>query len=120
MMGQRRKDRELFWHGVLQRQTDSGLNVAAFCRQESISAASFYAWRRKLKERDAPGAREAPGENSGWNFGGQLLPVRIESASSSGSVRVLLPQGVSIDAPSSIDRGALVDLLGALREAQLC
>jgi hypothetical protein len=35
-------------------------------------------------------------------------------------VRILLPQGASIDAPGGIDRRALVDLLGALREAQLC
>jgi transposase-like protein len=119
-MAQRRKDRELFWRGVLQRQTDSGLNVASFCRQESISTPSFYAWRRKLRERDARALRIDPQGDAPANLGAQLLPVRIESGASPGPVRILLPQGASVDVPSSIDRSALVDLLGALREAHLC
>ena len=119
-MGQRRKDRELFWRGVLQRQSESGLNVASFCRQESISAPSFYDWRRKLRDRDAGALgidRQSDGEA---NLGVQLLPVEIESGRSPGPVRILLPQGASIDVPGNIDRRTLVDVLGALRETQLC
>lgn len=119
-MGQRRKDRELFWRGVLQRQVESGLNVASFCRQESISAPSFYDWRRKLKERDAGAQPIAAQVEEKATLGAQLLPVRIEGGASAAPVRILLPQGASIEAPGSIDRRALVDLLGALREAQLC
>ena len=109
MMGRRRKDRELFWRGVLQRQTESGLSVASFCRQETISAPSFYAWRRKLRERDAVALRSDAQVDEKAEFGGQLFPVRI-----------FLPQGTSIDAPGNMDRRALVELLAALREAQLC
>ena len=119
-MVQRRKDRELFWRGVLHRQSESGLNVASFCRQESISAPSFYDWRRKLRERDGGSLRIDPQVDVEANLGAQLLPVRIEAGASSGPVRIFLPQGTSIDAPASIDRRALVELLGALREAQLC
>jgi transposase-like protein len=120
MMGPGRKDRELFWRGVLQRQTESGLTVASFCRQESISAPSFYAWRRKLKERDARALEIDPRVDEEANVGAQLLPVRIETGASPAPVRILLPQGASIEAPGSIDRRALVELLGAIREAQLC
>lgn len=115
-----RRDREGFWRGILQRQAESGLNVASFCRQESISAPSFYAWRRKFQERDggAPPidrqfAKDTP-------LGGQLLPVRLEAGSSPAPVRILLPQGASIEAPGDIDRRVLVELLLALREAQGC
>lgn len=119
-MGQGRKERELHWRGVLERQSESGLTVAGFCRQESVSAASFYAWRRKLKEPNSRALGRAPRVDDEADLGRQLLPVRIESGGSPCVVRILLPQGASIDAPCSIDRGALVELLGALREAQLC
>lgn len=118
MMRERSIDRELYWRGVLQRQRESGLNVASYCRQESLSAASFYAWRRKLQERDVATGRAGLAGNGPTNL--QLVPVQIESKPPSDPVRILLPQGVSIDAPSGIDRNVLADLLGALRAAQLC
>lgn len=118
-MGQRRKDRELFWRGVLQRQAESGLSVAGFCRQESISAPSFYAWRRKLRERDAT-ANQEHDDTSPAVSARQLLPVRIESSASSLPVRILLPQGVSIETTGSMDGGVLADLLRVLREAAVC
>lgn len=117
-MGQQRKDRELHWRGVIGRQAESDLSVADFCRQESISAPSFYSWRRKLKERDAEPCRKIPRADA--DSGPQLLPVRIESLEPPGSVRVLLPRGVAIDAPSSIDHSMLADLLRALRESHVC
>lgn len=118
-MGTWRKDRELHWREVLRRQAESGLSVAEFCRQESISGPSFYSWRRKLKGRDA---RPQPGSQrvDSQSVAGQLLPVRIESVSPPESVRILLPHGASLDVPSSIAPTALIDLLGALREAHRC
>ena len=120
MMGRRREDRELYWRGVLQQQTESGLSVAEFCRQESVSAPSFYHWRRKFRQRDAEAHAESQRSDVGASAATQLLPVKIESPGGSAAVRVLLPQGVAIDAPHGTDPGALADLLRALREAQLC
>ena len=119
-MGRRRTDREVYWRDVQTRQLESGLNVASFCRQETISAASFYAWRRKLRQRDAGAAQIRTQVQDRADPGVQLVPVRITAETSVGPVRILLPQGTSIDAPGNIDRRALVELLGALREAQLC
>ena len=117
-MGQRRKDREAYWRGVLKRQAESGLNIAEFCRQESVSAPGFYAWRRKLKERDAA---ESPKTGRATTVSSrQLFPVQIEPTAPAVPVRILLPQGVSIEAPDSIDDGALARLLRALREATAC
>lgn len=39
------------WRSILSRYQASGLGVKAFCRQESISAVSFYRWGRILGER---------------------------------------------------------------------
>ena len=118
-MGQVRSDRELFWRGVLERQVDSGLSVARFCRQESISVPSLYAWRRKLREEAAIEENDGRSEMAA-GVGRQLLPVQIEAGASVVPVRILFPQGASIEVPSRIDRRALVELLLALREAQRC
>ena len=118
MMGQPRKDREAYWRGVMQQQAECGLSIAEFCRQESVSAPGFYAWRRKLKERDA--AEGQKHDSATTVSSRQLLPVRIESAAPAVPVRILLPQGISIETPGSIDEGALARLLRGLREAIVC
>ena len=49
------------WRGLLARFAGSGLTARAFCRRESVSAASFYRWRSLLAK--VPGrelARVAP------------------------------------------------------------
>ena len=38
------------WRALLERQTGSGQSIEAFCRAQSVSAASFYRWRRRLSE----------------------------------------------------------------------
>lgn len=51
----RRSERE--WRSLLVRFQTSGLGVAAFCRDEAVSSASFYRWRGILRERhDEAGA----------------------------------------------------------------
>jgi hypothetical protein len=40
--------REPFWRQHHQRQLSSGLSVHAYCARECISAAAFYAWRKRL------------------------------------------------------------------------
>jgi hypothetical protein len=47
-MCQRRQENGLFWEFVLCEHAESGLSVAEFCRQEGVSQASFYQWRKKL------------------------------------------------------------------------
>jgi hypothetical protein len=39
------------WQQRIQRQSVSGLSIAAFCRRERVSARLFYAWRGRLKAR---------------------------------------------------------------------
>jgi hypothetical protein len=50
------------WRERIERQLQSGCSAVEFCRQEGISTASFYTWRRKLAlassaERSAAGRR---------------------------------------------------------------
>lgn len=118
-MGQVRKEREAHWRGVLKRQSESGLGVGEFCRQESISVPSFYSWRRRLQESEVTGNQEADRSSTGVSSR-QLLPVHIASAAPAVAVRILLPQGVSLETSTGVDDRRLTDLLRALREASGC
>jgi hypothetical protein len=44
----KQNDRFSLWQERLTRYTVSSQTVAAFCRSESISVASFYLWRKRL------------------------------------------------------------------------
>ena len=41
--------KEATWRERLARHASSGKSIAAFCREEDISQANFYAWRTKLR-----------------------------------------------------------------------
>jgi hypothetical protein len=123
-MAYRNKSRELHWRGVLKEQSSSGLSVAAFCRQESISPPSFYAWRRKFRDRNSPRAKRSGSSklartDHNTGNGPQLLPVRIEGTAS--TLRIHLPrQGVFVEVPHGTDRETVAGVLQALREAASC
>jgi len=53
------------WQSLIERGERSRLGIAAFCRAEGVSAASFYSWRKRLSRPAADGLsasaeRQAP------------------------------------------------------------
>lgn len=46
--------REAQWRDCIARQKASGQTVAVFCREESISQATFYLWRKRLGVQSKP------------------------------------------------------------------
>jgi hypothetical protein len=61
--------------------------VAEFCGQEGISTASFYAWRRRLRDGKTAGKDERP----------VFEPVQLPSVARPMSVH--LPGGVRVELP---------------------
>lgn len=47
---QLRKAKLIKWSALIKEQSESGLNVRAWCAQNDISKDSFYYWRRRVKE----------------------------------------------------------------------
>lgn len=92
------------WREIVRRQAGSGLSVAAFCRRAHISQASFYVWRRKL--RDA----------------GTFAEVRVacdhsllkDGPSGQGTLELVLPGGRSIVVRPGFDRATLLALVDVL------
>lgn len=44
-----REDRHEYWAKMIGEQETSGLAVQTFCGERGVCAASFYAWRRRLR-----------------------------------------------------------------------
>jgi hypothetical protein len=66
--------REHYWRQHQLRQHSSGLSIGAYCTRECISAAAFYAWRKRLAP-SLPALPEPP----------LFLPVKLASRPPLGS-----------------------------------
>ena len=51
---------ERAWRQRLQRQSTSGLSIAAFCALEGVSSTSFQSWKRRLAARSLPRRPKPP------------------------------------------------------------
>ena len=49
-----KQERTAYWQRIIDKQAESGLSGAAFCREQQINRDRFYQWRRRLNyERSA-------------------------------------------------------------------
>jgi transposase-like protein len=78
------------WRRRLRKSHRSGQSIVAFCRQEGVSAPSFYLWRKRLAE----AGPQRPMMESPAGF----RPVRIMPAA---GVSVQLPGGTQLVVPLS-------------------
>lgn len=103
----RSAEKEEFWRLVLDEHRHSGLGVKAFCRQQEISEALFYAWRRKIQNRDSESRQDQAAQQD------RLIPVSIVETTSSASnqyeagamrqVEIVTPTGFTL----RVDQGVL-------------
>jgi transposase-like protein len=99
---------------VLDEHRRSGLGVKAFCRQQEISEALFYAWRRKIQHRDSESRQDQAAQQD------RLIPVSIvetidNASTESGSlaakpIEIVTPTGFTL----RVDQGVLPQRLAAL------
>ena len=78
------------WRLRLRRQATGGLSIPEFCRREGVSAASFYAWRRRLAAPSVTTPSEPP----------LFLPIRLDPTSPAGDTPPDL--GFEIELPHRI------------------
>ncbi len=107
-----RRDAVARWREILWRQAGSGLSVAAFCRRSRIPQASFYAWRRKL--RNAPAfTQDAPALTEDAAAFTEVC-VAPESGPVTRGLQLVLSGGRSIMVRPGFDRATLLALVEAL------
>jgi transposase-like protein len=89
---------ESAWRQRLARFAQSGQTIKAFCQQESVSAWSFYHWRRRLQEPAAPSGTDAAAAAFVDLGAVSLASPRVEAAAPTGAanltIRLDLPGGV--------------------------
>ena len=95
MVKARSSEKERFWRRLFENHESSGLNVDRFCRRVGISVASFYAWRRTLRLRDA----EVRATRS-IQRAASLVPVRVLTTDTESPIQIVWPSGMSFRIPS--------------------
>ncbi|MEX0794368.1 MAG: transposase [Pirellulaceae bacterium] len=94
----------MVWADRLDRFDQAELTVAEFCRNEDVSQASYYYWRRKIRgttKTDHPPLRESTSAQSRRTAGKLegFLPVTLAAPPSSSPATVMavdLPGGIRI------------------------
>jgi len=115
-------EREEFWRGVITRQAESGLSVAKFCKRETLAEQSFYAWKKKLRERDQVGRKLSRGNNGSVSNGAAaksstaFVPVEIEQAMPAGAIRIQWPSGVCVEVPCGVKPHEIAGILQTLHQ----
>jgi hypothetical protein len=107
MPGKRRDPQlEHFWRETLAAWHKSGKPVRAFCASRRLSQASFYGWRRTLRERDRQRSAAPPLP--------RLVPLRVVPGA---VLEVVLPTGLVVRVPDGAEAAAVATLVTALRTA---
>ena len=116
------KRREDYWRGIVGRQRRSGLTHSDFCRSESISANSYFWWKRELRNRDekrrrtsARGAKSRARENDTSSLVEVMVTTPWPSANTP-VFEVVLSNHRVVRVPAEFDAESLKRLLSVLEE----
>lgn len=110
------------WREVIRRQAESGLSVAAFCREQQVSPASFFAWRKKLSEADQ-NVNASPGRDAdaSHEVRAQFVPIVIPPVPpSSANFEIVGPDGYRVVVPTRFEAESLREILRVLKEIASC
>jgi transposase-like protein len=116
MAGKNGVEKELLWREILKRQADSGLSVRKFCATEAISEPSFYAWRKKLREREKDGTRprKSRRRKDAPDKGRLFVPLKLLDAAQ--TLEIIHPCGYRIQVTGDVNPVALRQVLEVLDE----
>lgn len=104
---------EAAWRERLTRYEGCGLTVEAFCRQEGVSASSFYRWKRRLGK----SGPSSPAQNNARDEAPLFVPVQI-SPPASAEVRIVLPGGAVVHVPEGAAKDVLACCIRSAASAQ--
>ena len=108
--------KEQFWRRLLRLWQGSGRTIRAFCAQQRVSEASFFAWRRTIAQRDQRQAAQAQAAAT-------FVPLRVIATSTAAPARsfeVVLNADRVVRVPAGFDPASLRQLLAILTEERPC
>jgi len=98
--------REMAWRDRLTRHAASGLGVAAFCDDESVSTASFYRWRTLLAGQTKTVTDAAPAV--GFI---ELGAMRAKSATVTDAVPEVAPASFALEVSLDLGHGLMLRIV---------
>jgi transposase-like protein len=119
--------KEHFWRRLFQLWRRSGCTIRAFCAEHGVSEPSFFAWRRRIAERD----RQAPARPDGHTGDHRddrhrqptFVPLRVvptPATEPATAFEVVLPGDRVVRVPAGFDPASLRQLLAILQEERPC
>jgi transposase len=115
-----------WWCDLIEFHEGNSLPVAEICRMHDVSTASFYNWRKRI--RDAHGQRPEVRSRTEESQVGEFLPVRVsvdgarrESTGSEGvspAVHISLAGGTTIVIPAA-DRDLVLAVIATLCQPEV-
>lgn len=136
-IAKRDEKKELFWQRMLGQQARSGQSVRTWCRQQGLSEARFYWWRRKLGKGEALGDQSRrgnppnlrrnrpdtkPARLAGKASRTGFVPVHITrdaATNGDGQIEIMLADGGCIRVTGMVDLQMLTQVLELL-ECRAC
>lgn len=94
------------WLGLVSEQSQSGLSVAAFCKERGLRAWQFYEWKKRVREPESARFVEV-------QVAVPAKPVRPAEARG-GAIEIRLREGRSLVVEPGFDAGHLRALLAVL------
>ena len=117
MARKKSSEKEGLWRQILRRQAESGLSIRSFCAAEEISEPSFYAWRKRLRQRPRDVSPEAwqsrHGEESADNAP-LFVPLKLVDAAA--TLEIVHPLGYRIQLTGDVNPVTLRQVIETLDE----
>jgi hypothetical protein len=112
--------KQQYWRQHIQRCQSSRLSVRDYCDRFGLSQASFYLWKRTLRQRGLLLDTRPNGARSSRTQAPQaprFVPVAVAGLdAAAGGIELVLPGGCTVRVPAGFDAPCLRQLLAILRE----
>ena len=108
--------KEEFWRLTLREHQQSGLTIRAFCQREGLSEPSFFAWRKRIENRNSTHRSTEPASELG-----ELVPLDIIDSPEGDSLEIVTPGGFTLRCARAVDPsrlGALIDVIRRCEKGQ--
>ena len=114
MVGKKNAEKALHWRDRLDRHAVSGLSIREFCAQEGISQPSFYAWRKRLRDR-VDDDRDAGKSRRRMLAAGDVRDfIHLELRDLTSALDVIHPLGYQVRISGEVNSAALRQVLDVL------
>jgi len=114
--GKTNEERRAFWQMAIEMQQESGLSVRKFCEREGLSDASYFSWRRKLRQEAGKAGVDEPNHGGDVAGGPRLVPVRLVGEGEPDALEVVSPSGLVLRVGGNADTESVRRLLQLMRD----